>query len=91
VSNTITHNTIFNIIRTPLRIPTLVKDKVVTGYFIDDKSKVTKTDSLDDIPAGRSNGDRNVFYDFEQAQGSLGLSMLSQQIADVNQGWYPKW
>jgi hypothetical protein len=24
------------------------KDKVVTGYFIDDKSKVTKTDSLDD-------------------------------------------
>ena len=67
------------------------KDKVVTGYFIDDKSKVTKTDSLDDIPAGRSNGDRNVFYDSEQAQGSLGLSMLSQQIADVNQDWYPKW
>jgi hypothetical protein len=67
------------------------KDKVVTGYFIDDKSKVTKTDSLDDIPAGRSNGDRNVFNSFEEASGSLGLSMLSQQLADVNQDWYPKW
>jgi hypothetical protein len=38
-----------------------------------------------------SEEDKNVFNSFEEASGSLGLSMLSQQLADVNQDWYPKW
>jgi hypothetical protein len=35
--------------------------------------------------------DRNVFCTSEQAVGSRALAMLSQQLADVNGGWNPKW
>jgi hypothetical protein len=33
--------------------------------------------------SSRSEEDKNVFNSFEEASGSLGLSMLSQQLADV--------
>jgi hypothetical protein len=66
------------------------KDKLVTGYFIDNESKVCKLKAFSN-KSSRSQEDRNVFNNFEQASGSLGLSMLSQQIEDVNQDWYPKW
>jgi hypothetical protein len=64
------------------------KKKVVTGYFIDFDSEIAETECLE---PNRGKADRNVFYCSEQARGSLALSMLSQQIADVNKDWYPKW
>jgi hypothetical protein len=39
----------------------------------------------------RTLGNRNVFYDSEQARGALALAMLSQQLEDVNLGWNPEW
>ena len=65
------------------------KDKLVTGYFIDNESKICRL--KDFSKSSRSEEDKNVFNSFEEASGSLGLSMLSQQIADVNKDWYPKW
>jgi hypothetical protein len=56
--------------------------------FIDNESKVCKLKAFSN-KSSRSQEDRNVFNNFEQASGALGLSMLSQQIADVNQDWYP--
>ena len=66
------------------------KDKLVNGYFIDKESKICRIRSFSNN-SSRSEEDKNVFNNFEQASGSLGLSMLSQQIADVNQDGYPKW
>jgi hypothetical protein len=65
------------------------KDKLVTGYFIDKESKICRL--KDFSKSSRSEEDKNVFNSFEEASGSLGLSMLSQQLADVNQDWFPKW
>ena len=67
-----------------------IKCSKVSGYFVNNKSKICENkESL--ITDGRTLNDRNIFYTSEQAKGSRALAMLSQQLADVNQDWVPKW
>ena len=62
----------------------------VMGYFVSIASEVCETiEPL--VGTGRGLDDRNVFCTSEQAVGSRALAMLSQQLADVNQDWVPKW
>ena len=66
------------------------KNNPVGGYFVNLASEVCET--IEPIVgSGRSLDDRNVFCTSEQAVGSRALAMLSQQLADFNGGWEPKW
>jgi hypothetical protein len=56
-----------------------------TGYFVSKNSRITEF--LHD-EADRTLDNRNVFYNSEQARGALALAMLSQQLEDVNLGWF---
>jgi hypothetical protein len=43
--------------------------------------------AADSHPRDKSN--RNIFAKESQAKGMVAMAMLSQQLADVNQGWEP--
>jgi hypothetical protein len=38
-----------------------------------------------------SKDDRHIFLKESQAIGSISLAVLTQQLADFNEGWYPEW
>ncbi len=40
---------------------------------------------------GRDNTSRNIFATKEQAEASLALAMLTQQVKDANGDWKPNW
>ena len=62
------------------------KDSGVNGFFVTHKSKV-----IAQRCRPRTEADRKVFHKKSQAIASLALAMLSQQLADFNEGWEPDW
>ena len=62
------------------------KDSKLTGYCVNSFSGVYAPYNYD-----RNCTTINTFATESQAKGSLALAMLSQQLADVNQGWEPDW
>jgi hypothetical protein len=42
-------------------------------------------------PKGRDNTSRNIFATKKQAEASLALAMLTQQVKDANGDWKPNW
>jgi hypothetical protein len=39
----------------------------------------------------RDEDNRNIFATESQAKGMIAMAMLSQQLADFNEGWAPDW
>jgi hypothetical protein len=62
------------------------KDSKLTGYCVNSFSWVYAPYNYD-----RNCTTMNTFATESQAKGSLALSMLSQQLADVNGDWEPDW
>ena len=62
------------------------KDSKLTGCCINSFSEVYAAYNYD-----RNCTTINTFATESQAEGSLALAMLSQQLADFNQGWEPDW
>ena len=61
------------------------KDKI-SGYYVNKDSKVVGC-----VPFPRAEKHSNIFYKKSQAEGSLFLARLSQQLADFNKDWEPEW
>jgi hypothetical protein len=59
----------------------------IKGYFVGLFSGVQQYDTA----LRRSKDDRHIFLKESQAIGSISLAVLSQQLADFNEGWYPEW
>ena len=62
------------------------KDSGLNGYYIDVASGVYTAGNCP-----RQGANKNIFAKESQARGALALAVLSQQLADVNQGWEPDW
>jgi hypothetical protein len=62
------------------------KEDTVSGHYVGGDSEAYAADSH---PRDKSN--RNIFAKESQAKGMVAMAMLSQQLADVNQGWEPNW
>jgi hypothetical protein len=59
----------------------------IKGYFVGLFSMVQQYDTA----RQRSKDDRHIFFKESQAIGSISLSVLTQQLADFNEGWVPEW
>ena len=62
------------------------KENSVHGYYVDDESNVVAG-----VHGVRRDGNRNIFATVAQAESSLALAMLSQQVADCTGDWTPDW
>jgi hypothetical protein len=62
------------------------KDSDLNGYYVDDESNVVAA-----VYGTRRDGNRNIFATVAQAESSIALAMLSQQVADCNGDWEPDW
>ena len=62
------------------------KDNNLSGYCID---RVSEVYAIGDCP--RFDLNRKTFAKESQAEGMIAMAVLSQQLADVNQGWEPDW
>ena len=62
------------------------KRNELNGYYINNDSSIIA------VTYGvRRDGSRNIFATAEQAESSIALAMLSQQVADWNGDWKPDW
>jgi viroplasmin and RNaseH domain-containing protein len=59
----------------------------IKGYFVGLFSRIQQYDTA----RQRSKDDRHIFFKESQAIGSISLSVLTQQLADFNEGWVPEW
>ena len=62
------------------------KDNNLSGYCVD---RVSEVYAIGDCP--RFDLNRKTFAKQSQARGMIAMAVLSQQLADVNQDWVPKW
>jgi hypothetical protein len=62
------------------------KDSDLNGYYVDNEFKIVAH-----VHGVRRDGNRNIFARAEQAEASIALAMLSQQVADCNGDWTPDW
>jgi hypothetical protein len=62
------------------------KRNEVAGYYINDDSNIVAA-----VHGIRRKGNRNIFATVAQAEASIALAMLSQQVADCNGDWTPDW
>ena len=62
------------------------KENSVHGYYVDDESNVVAG-----VHGVRRDGNRNIFATVAQAESSIALAMLSQQVVDCNGDWTPDW
>ena len=59
----------------------------ISGYFINKYSCATRVDKR----PRRFIEDKYIFKTKEQANASIALAMLSQQVYEFNRGWQPNW
>ena len=59
----------------------------IKGYFVGLFSGIQQYDTA----LRRSKDDRHIFFKESQAIGSISLAVLTQQLADFNEGWVPEW
>ena len=62
------------------------KDSKLSGYCVD---RVSEVYAIGDRP--RFDLNRKTFATESQAEGMIAMAMLSQQLADFNGEWKPKW
>ena len=62
------------------------KDSELNGYYVNDDSTITAA-----VHFIRREGNRNIFATVAQAESSIALAMLSQQVVDCNGDWTPDW
>jgi hypothetical protein len=62
------------------------EDSELNGYWVDDESNIVAA-----VNGIRRDGNRNIFATVAQAEASIALAMLSQQVADCNGDWTPDW
>ncbi len=60
--------------------------ELLDGYRIDSVCCPSFVESL-----GRDNTSRNIFATRKQAEASIALAMLTQQVKDANGDWKPNW
>jgi hypothetical protein len=66
------------------------KETALSGCFIGANSTYNHTSGLDGS-SNRNTSNRNTFKTVSQAVGSINLAVLTQQLADFNEGWEPEW
>ena len=62
------------------------KDSDLSGYYVDNEFNIVAA-----VYCIRRDRNKNIFATAEQAESSIALAMLSQQVADCNGDWTPDW
>ena len=61
-------------------------DSELNGYYVNNASSIIAV-----THGVRRHGNRNIFATVAQAESSIALAMLSQQVVDYNGDWTPDW